>query len=99
MAKNVSKCSCNGGCGCHDKSTKCHDCGCREGEFHVLGCDMERCPFCGGQLISCECIYEKLGIDTSEGSYAYTCGLTDEQYDAWDELLLKKGRIIFGSEH
>lgn len=35
--------------------TVCHDCGVREGEIHRLGCDMEQCPFCGGQLISCFC--------------------------------------------
>ena len=39
----------------------CHDCGAKEGELHKYGCDMERCPFCGGQLFSCNCAYEKLG--------------------------------------
>jgi hypothetical protein len=34
---------------------KCHDCDAMEGEFHEFGCDMERCPFCGRQLISCGC--------------------------------------------
>jgi hypothetical protein len=38
----------------------CGDCGVREGEIHHFGCDMERCPFCGCQLISCECDYDKL---------------------------------------
>jgi len=33
----------------------CHDCGARCGQLHVLGCDMERCPACRGQLISCRC--------------------------------------------
>ncbi len=31
----------------------CHDCSAKPGELHKLGCDMERCPFCGRQLISC----------------------------------------------
>lgn len=31
----------------------CHDCDAKVGELHMLGCDMERCPVCGGQLISC----------------------------------------------
>lgn len=33
----------------------CHDCSAVEGEYHVWGCDMERCPICLGQLISCDC--------------------------------------------
>jgi hypothetical protein len=33
----------------------CGDCGVKEGQLHVLGCDMEPCPACGGQLISCDC--------------------------------------------
>lgn len=33
----------------------CHDCHVIKGEFHVPGCDVERCPSCGGQVIGCEC--------------------------------------------
>lgn len=42
----------------------CHDCAARKGQFHVYGCDVERCPMCKGQLISCSCEYD--GIGTKE---------------------------------
>lgn len=32
---------------------QCGDCGVFEGEIHEYGCDMEVCPFCGGQLLMC----------------------------------------------
>ena len=34
---------------------KCHDCGVEVGQIHIVECDVERCPKCGGQLIFCEC--------------------------------------------
>ncbi len=36
----------------------CGDCGALEGQFHQPGCDTERCPFCLGQMISCNCRYK-----------------------------------------
>lgn len=36
-------------------SKKCHDCGASPGELHKKMCDVERCPDCGGQYISCDC--------------------------------------------
>ena len=35
---------------------RCHDCNIKEGGYHHPNCDMERCPRCGGQLISCGCL-------------------------------------------
>jgi phosphoribosyl 1,2-cyclic phosphodiesterase len=44
-----------------DRNTRCHDCGIenKKGNCHHYGCDMERCPKCKGQLISCACKVEK----------------------------------------
>jgi hypothetical protein len=33
----------------------CHDCLATKGNLHSLDCDVERCPRCGGQAISCDC--------------------------------------------
>ena len=42
----------------------CHDCRVKEGEYHIVGCDWERCPKCGGQYISCGCDdAETYGLD------------------------------------
>lgn len=37
------------------KEIRCHDCNCLLGEKHYDGCDVEECPFCHSQLISCDC--------------------------------------------
>lgn len=48
---------------------RCGDCGAVIGHFHHWGCDCERCPACGMQLISCDCedvyieVGEKQGVE------------------------------------
>ena len=56
---------------------KCHDCGVEEGQIHHDGCDNERCPFCGMQLISCDCDSELSGGDEVK----------------WQAILAAKGRV------
>ena len=33
----------------------CHDCFVVKGQYHLNGCDVEVCPKCNGQLLSCDC--------------------------------------------
>ena len=37
---------------------KCDDCGVKRGAIHQIGCDLEPCPRCGGQAITCDCFYD-----------------------------------------
>lgn len=83
---------------------KCHDCGALEGQVHQPGCDMEVCPFCGRQLITCNCAYNFLGIlDTKkygpETSFLppeiFENGLTEEQIERWNQILIEKGLIPY----
>jgi hypothetical protein len=56
----------------YDGINNCHDCNVQPGGFHHPGCDMERCPRCGAQLISCGCIPEEEEEDFED---------EDEEYD------------------
>jgi len=49
----------------------CGDCGVEKGSLHILGCDIERCPKCGKQLISCECNIKLLIGKWENGNVKY----------------------------
>jgi hypothetical protein len=38
-----------------EEQQRCHDCNIKLGAIHHAGCDMEICPSCNNQLISCDC--------------------------------------------
>ena len=38
-------------------TSRCHDCHVVPGRVHHHGCDMEDCPACGRQSISCGCVW------------------------------------------
>lgn len=37
----------------------CHDCAAIKDQYHCYGCDVEQCPRCRGQFISCNCKLQK----------------------------------------
>jgi len=75
----------------------CYGCGVEAGKFHEPGCLREECPFCHGQLVSCDCCYEHLKLDP-EQEPTYSHGLNEEQQKEWDKILREKGLIPYGSE-
>jgi len=67
----------------------CVSCGVSEGDFHVLGCPVEQCPWCDGQLNRCNCRFDQLEVDEIENM---------EQLDQFEEQLVQKGRIPYTPE-
>lgn len=67
----------------------CPACHAASGEQHELGCPVEICPWCGGQLISCDCRFEQLGLDGIA---------TEEEVLQFEFLLEQRGRIPYSSE-
>lgn len=90
-----------------DERHPCHDCDVLEGEIHDYGCDMERCPFCGGQVISCGCDYKHFYPTFDRGRHpgqvpfeglpreVYEEGLPPHQAAEWERILEAKGRIPY----
>jgi hypothetical protein len=72
--------------GVHGSPRECPACGVEEGEYHHLGCSVEVCPWCEGQLNKCNCRFEQLEVDMVEN---------EEQLERFLELLTAKGRIPF----
>ncbi len=71
-------------------SSFCPACAVPAGEYHQLGCPVEICPWCDGQLNICNCRFEQLGVEE----------ITDEsEIDRLETLLNDKGRVPFSEDH
>jgi hypothetical protein len=68
----------------------CPSCHVAVGEFHTLGCPVEICPWCNGQLTYCNCRFTRLDVDTMDKV---------EQIEKLLELLEEVGRITYKKEH
>jgi hypothetical protein len=67
----------------------CPACHAVASELHELGCPVEICPWCGGQLIYCDCRYEKLGLDSIS---------SEAELLQFEALLEERGRIPYSQE-
>ncbi|AGF78490.1 hypothetical protein UWK_01940 [Desulfocapsa sulfexigens DSM 10523] len=67
----------------------CPSCGVKAGGLHTLGCPVEVCPWCSGQLNYCNCRFEQLGVEE----------LNDEkELMELAEKLERKGRVPYAKE-
>src|SRR5262245_5120823 len=80
----------------------CRDCGVALGELHAIFCTKEQCPFCGGQLASCDCCVSVLGLSDAEREAVEE--YVDDSVEPlrgimnrWVAALEAKGRVRFGS--
>ena len=48
------------------RGQRCGDCGVADGGYHHPGCDLQQCPACSGQLLSCGCRFDEDGPDPDE---------------------------------
>ncbi len=67
----------------------CPSCGVRSGGLHTLGCPVEVCPWCSGQLNHCNCRFEQLDVEELQDEKR----LTD-----LEDKLEKKGRVPYARE-
>jgi hypothetical protein len=67
----------------------CPACHAITGEEHELGCPVEICPWCGGQLVYCSCRFDQLGLDSLE---------KEEDLRKFEDILNQQGRIVYSPE-
>ncbi len=69
-----------------EEQSRCPVCGVSVGEDHLLGCAVEVCPWCDGQLTRCNCRFEKLDVEEFDD---------EAQLEEFATQLNAQGRIPF----
>jgi len=67
----------------------CPACHVVTGELHELGCPLEICPWCGGQLVRCPCRFERLEVETMS---------SEEEILRFAALLEERGRVAYSPD-
>ncbi len=67
----------------------CPACHAASGEPHELGCPVEICPWCGGQLINCPCRFDRLELDHLS---------SEQDLVRFEEMLNEQGRVPYSPE-
>lgn len=67
----------------------CPACHAGTGELHELGCPIELCPWCGGQLVHCSCRFDKLEVESLS---------SEEDIIRFEKILNEQGRIPYSPE-
>lgn len=67
----------------------CPACHTATGELHEFGCPVEVCPWCGGQLVYCNCRFDKLEVESL---------LSEKDLIRFEEILDEQGRIAYSTE-
>ncbi len=74
----------------HTDESLCPICFTADGELHTLGCPVEICPWCNGQLTNCQCRFTLTGKEQLN---------SEPDLEVFQEQLREKGRIPFDEKH
>jgi hypothetical protein len=69
-------------------SERCGDCNVLPGAFHHLGCDIQRCACCGGQMITCGCRFDEDDVGADDDLYFDSNGCVTERVHNGDQTVI-----------